>query len=589
MRKKTTRRKKSWLRSPTQSKCELGERGFFGLSALMSIAFMVAISLGVAMVIAQALPFITERLAEGLHLGPLLIHIPEMQGGTFWAASSSAPESSGIFYMSVVMGELYGTIMTVSFAVLLIAFVLVGLFYALEQFRVVGEGTASTILSESVFVIILIFVFPLLFNGAAIMINGVNEDIIMHHVDDEGNETTYNWMVVDIAKYAGTVPGLLEKEMGGLPLIGDIPNAMSKAITVLITSSVSLIAIFTAFATGVFKVLAIAVLAAAFPLILALRLIPFTRSVSTRLTGAFVGLLLASIVMALFFRVAWGVLKYGGLDEVMLWALGCGTLIAVTAAFTITAPALSGMASAIGHTIGRGVAAPTAGLIAGGVTTGLAMIPAGGMAAGMGVSAGLGARGVLGVTGRGMARGALAGGPAKEPFGAVSAGIVSGRTGATEKDIAARMGLRDDVQKVTNTFVGGEGMKNFEAARADLAKDPAAYRDACKSGDELSGNIDKLGDNELYDMYGRMEMGAKYNPKVHRKIFQASDVKPYEIKQGAKLAHSKITANPRYGSDGANLAAKFWHDGKVRYPSKTARFRGEGTLVFPSEKRPYTK
>ncbi len=584
-----TRRKKSWLRPSARSKRGFGERGFFGLGALASIAVMISIALAVGTAIALALPYITEKLATGLNLGPLLIHIPEMQGGTFWTASSSAPESSGIFYMSEVMGDLYGTIMTVSFAVLLIAFVLVGLFYALEQFRVVGEGTASTILSESVFVIILIFVFPLLFNGVAVMINGVNEDIIMHHVDDEGNVTTYDAMVVDVARYAGTVPGILEKEMGGIPLIGDIPNMMSKAITVLITSSVSLIAIFTAFATGVFKVLAIAVLAAAFPLILALRLIPFTRSVSTRLTGAFIGLLLASIVMALFFRVAWGVLEYGGLGEVMVWALGCGTLIAVTAAFTITAPALSGMASAIGHTIGRGVAAPTAGLIAGGVTTGLAMVPAGGMAVGMGVSAGLGGRGVLGVTGRGMARGALAGGPAKEPFGAVSAGIVSGRTGATEKDIAARMGLQDNLQKTTNTFTGGEGMKNFDAARADLAKDPAAYRDTCESGNELASNVDKMGDNELYDMYGRMEMGAKYNPKVHRKIFQASDMKPYEIKQGAKLAHSKIAGNSRYGPDGANLAFKFWRDGRVVYPSKTARLRGEGTLVFPSEKRPYTK
>lgn len=584
MRKKTAGGKKSWLRPSARSKCELGERGFFGLGALASIGVMIAISLAVGTAIALALPYITETLAEGLNLGPLLIHIPEMQG-TFWATSSPVSEPSGIFYMSKVMGDLYGTIMTISFAVLLIAFVLVGLFYALEQFRVVGEGTASTILSESVFIIILIFIFPLLFNGAAAMINGIDEGIIMHHVDDEGNVTTYDAMVVDVARYAGTVPGLLEKEMGGIPLIGDIPNMMSKAITVLITSSVSLIAIFTAFATGVFKVLAIAVLAAAFPLILALRLIPFTRSVSTRLTGAFIGLLLASIVMALFFRVAWGVLEYGGLGEVMLWALGCGTLIAVTAAFTITAPALSGMATAIGHTIGRGVAAPTAGLIAGGVTTGLAMVPAAGMATGMGVSAGLGARGVLGTTTRGMGRGALAGGPAKEPFGAVSAGIGVGRTGATEKDIASRMGLKDDIQKTTNTFIHGKGMgekmENFEVARADLAKDPDAYRDACESGGEVASNIDKWGDNEAYDAFGRADRGTAYDPKVHRKIYQASDLKPYEIKQGAKLAHSKIAGNSRYGPDGANLAMKFIRDGKIVYPGSGRFRRGKGMLMFP--------
>lgn len=595
MRKKTTRKKKSWLRPPAQSKrgpsrpsrskCGLGERGFFGLGALASIAVMIAIALAVGTAIALALPYITETLAEGLNLGPLLIHIPVMEGGTFWTASSSAPEASGIFYMSAVMGELYETMMTISFAVLLIAFVLVGLFYALEQFRVVGEGTASTILSESVFVIILIFIFPLLFNGAAIMINGIDEGIIMHHVDDEGI-TTYDAMVVDVARYAGTVPGLLEKEIRGIPLIGDIPNMMSKAITVLITSSVSLIAIFTAFATGVFKVLAIAVLAAAFPLILVLRLIPFTRSVSTRLTGAFIGLLLASIVMALFFRVAWGVLEYGGLGDVMVWALGCGTLIAVTAAFTITAPALSGMAAAIGHTIGRGVAAPTAGLIAGGVTTGLAMVPAGGMAAGMAMrTPGVGARGVLGATGRGMGAGALAGGPAKEPFGAFSAGIGVGRSGGTERYLAGRMGLKDDIQKTTNTFIHGKGMgekmENFEVARADLAKDPTAYRDARESGGEVASNIDKWGDNEAYDAFGRADKGAAYDPKVHRKIYQASDLKPYEIKQGAKLAHSKMAGDPRYGPDGANLAMKFIHDGKVVYPSKAAKLKGNGVLMFP--------
>lgn len=151
------------------------------------------------------------------------------------------------------------------------------------------------------------------------------------------------------------------------------------------------------------------------------------------------------------------------------------------------------------------------------------------------------------------------------------------------------MGLQDDIRKVTNTFDTGKGMEGFETWRGDLAKDPAAYRNAVEDGSKGIGNVDKMGDNELYDMYGRMEMGTNYNPKAHRKIFQVSDVKPYEIKQGIKMSHSNTAGNSRYGSDGANLRFKFQRDARPMHLPRSGKLhKREKILMPPPEGRSYT-
>lgn len=512
------------------------ERGFLGLGGILTALVIVAI-FGMVLGMLGVFEWLIKEIGAQVGIGKLLIHVPQL--------TMSGEGPGGFLQAGTVAGNLYGTFRLVAFAVITVGFVVIGLSYALEQFNVMRPGTAESLLSESVLIIILIFIFPWFYNAGAVALNGLNEGVVMHadHPirEEAGPETGYEEMAVDVVEQAGDVPALLGEVETGLPIIGSISDP-SKAITVLVCGTVSFMALFIAIATGVFRLLATAALAAAFPLILALRLLPPIRDVSRRLTSGLIGVMLSTVVIAIFFRVAWGILATLSPGSFANWVFGAASLLVAAGAFTITAPTLSGMAGSISGTIGRGTAGSVAGMTAALGTGSLGMMAG----AGRGI-AGVAGAGGMSLWGRGGAkavgssalRGLAAGAPSKGVMGSVGAGAAAGRTGAL-RGIA---GARPEMGQVDQTV---REYTEHANARADDIKenyDPATVGNLAEKGRRLATGIDEASDEELFRSRAEVTKGIHdvgYTDRDIEAMMEEGEIQPREIRRGQKEALAEL-------------------------------------------------
>lgn len=558
------------------------EEGLFGIGIIVWIIVFIGSMVLIGTIISEGYEWLLGTIAENVNLADLLVHVPLMSG--FESFGHTVP-TQGIFAASTVMGDLYLSLRTISLVIITIGFVIIGASYALEQLNVMREGTATNLLSESVLIIVLLFIFPLLFNASALLLNGLNKDVVMHAEDVEKpgggeiDERGYQEMTKDVARAAGTVPGVEVPVFGEIPGIGwginQIAKAGSKALIFFITGTISLMSILIAFAVGVFRILATAVLAAAFPLILALRLIPPLRSVSSRLSSSLIGIMLATLVMSLFLRVSWQIIIVGGLTGWMKWAVGVGTLIALGAAFTITAPALSSMAGAFGGTIGRATAFSAGGMLAGAGTA--AIGGATGLAAGAGTMGALGLGGIkamggkraAGMVGRAGLHGAAAGGPAKEPFGAMMVGHGAGEGYRPSLKTLEGYG-EGSLDEATGLFEQGGIREQFDNYKAQISADSELHQAKYEQGVENLKNFNekRYGDDQYTDLEGQLRMrekGEEYDSSKHREMIGNTGPTVGEMKNAAIL-HNERQAD-RGVSEGERAIEAAFHkdlmDGKL--------------------------
>jgi hypothetical protein len=247
-------------------------------------------------------------------------------------------------------------------ALLLIA----GICFALESFKVMGEGTATSILTGSFFTLIAIFLVVPVYNAVAGIINSVTSPtngIIL----SEG-------MIQTICEQMTATP--MAPAGGGEP-----HEVMLQLIGSIFFFIMAMATLLSALVLGAIRVFMVGAIAAILPVFLVLRLIPVTRGVGERFIEMLIGLTLASLIAAIFLRFGWQIIvlaEVAGVSPLLATIIAFATIIAASLMPTIFAHQLgalfmvaAGKVTAAA-TMAAGVTAITAGGAALGAVSGVA-------------------------------------------------------------------------------------------------------------------------------------------------------------------------------------------------------------------------
>ena len=552
---------------------ELG-LGIIGAAMIIGVLFMIMG--GIAWALSEGLTAIFEELVKGLDFAPLLIHVPGIAGQPFFAETmaselgvlSPAGQPLGIFAVSTAMGQLYGVIQLVALVGLIVAAVVLGLTYVSEQFDLVSRGTAFQLFSESALVLVLLFIFPLIFNGAAAVLNGLNQQVILSQ-GDAGPAA----MFYDVSKAAVTFksPETWTELIPGVNL--------GPVLMTIIMATASFAAIFGVFVAGVARLLVTGLLVAAFPLILVLRLIPLLRGIATELQGALVGLLVGTLLVSLLFRVTYGILAAGEMGRIMTWAVGCGALITSTFMLFVVARGFGGL----GRMMQRAFVGPAAGIaggmlaMGGGFITGAA---GGAPVAGLTAMRATTAAGALSAMGRGTlsagmagARGGPVGALTGAPFAAKEATLA-----AEGRQLLAGMEKFEGTPIATtfhNDFTGAA----YQGGRARLTPHQISQegtRGAMHAKELQGGRIPE-------DLLQREFAVAKFHPRTKGQLNRQTEVLRHsgigrrEIEGGLRDEYIRIKGSA--GDAEANLWLHSLHSravgGPVFFPAGAGREFGK--------------
>jgi len=512
------------------------KRAAFGVDAAIILAFVI----GVAAVLIAAGPWIIGWIANAIVGGPdnaytLFLELPildQSQNATRLAQQVGKTADS-----------MYGTFQGIGVALLSVVLIIAAMCYIFETFRFMSEGTAMNIILNSVFALIMIFAVKYIYNGVAAAINAFT-----------------GWPSVGgtglIIKSGDEIRDLLNA-MGGatFEFSGGPLDAIGAAFARLGLFAIMLVVIFsvmvTAVMTGVVRVLLAGCLAIVLPLLLMLRLIPFTKHFADSLIETLIGIMFASIIGAIFLHFGWMLISPQGghvtglygvfvaaatflgtalMSTVFAGRLGAlftgATMIATAAGQTATAAIIGGAMVATG-----GVAGGAGALKAlGGAAKGALNTMAGQAATGGGGAGGGGAGGGLAVGGMGKAEaflrgaasgmktaakaaipGILLGSPSMLIRHAPTAIAASGEAGAAHVQslIAERAGSALEGLLYSFALTPAEGQSSGEGTmflqQASKMSDRALGETFLQRVPELSGQVDpELAGREIRKMLNSM-------------------------------------------------------------------------------------
>ena len=568
------------------------ESGFFGVDAAILIAFIIALLASLSIILTAGLQGIFGQIVNGLDFAPLLIHVPGIAGQPLFRETivselgvlNDAGQPTGIFTASTVMGELYGKIQVVAFVGLIVAAIVMGITYVSEQFNLVSRGTAFQLLSESGFVLILLFIFPIIYNAAAAAVNGLNQQVILQGIRD-GAEVGPRTMVNTAA--GATTYFATALDIGAWNLV---PGAAIGPVLMTIIQAIgSFMIIFATFLAGVGRLLLIGMLVSAFPLILVIRLIPPLRNIAAQLQGALIGLMVGTVLASFLIRISWGILVSPGFTDnrLMTWALGCGTLAAVSTVLFL-------MAGAFGSA-GRRISA-VGGAAAGLGGTMIGMAGGAAIGAGLGGAAGYG-KGAL-TPGASMSdkfamasRGTLAG--AKTGMGGPAAALTkapfAGREAAVEE--AGRQ-LLMKTERMEGTSVAGAFLEDYSGPAFQGARTRLTPTRRMVEGVMGESYATQLNEGRIpTDQLQRAFAVAKYQPKSRGGVNRAAEVvrksglERRDFEGGLKDAYKQVKESK--GDEEANL----WLGSVFTRASEGRPFRelGEGRIAPPSKAKGKTE
>jgi len=206
--------------------------------------------------------------------------------------------------------------------VVLIFFVFVifiaGLEWMFENFRIMREGTAISLLTGAALTLILLYLFPPIYGFVAEIINNI----------------TYpaNNMLLP----NGAIYTVIRATIAATPTAGlsEIPAIILSVIMFVL----DLIVLLMIGIMGILRIFFIAALVVMMPLLLVLRLIPFTKHVAEELMSMLIGLMVSSMFVAVFFAFAYAVVNSQTSYFAQFGALA--TLIAGAMMPTVMAPRL---------------------------------------------------------------------------------------------------------------------------------------------------------------------------------------------------------------------------------------------------------
>jgi hypothetical protein len=316
------------------------------------------------------------------------------------------PNPSPLYGYQLPVGNLYNYVMAISLVLLAI-----GVLLSYLGKVAAGKQDGKSILTDSVIGVVAIFLFPLIYNNVATVVNYLDQSIIAY-------PNPYTSYPIAIQNVWNQVISLDTSSWWNV--LWDAANTLAGWV-------ISLILWIMLRIVGTVRLFIFAVVIVAFPVSMGLRLVPFTKKLSDYVQETLFGMILASLLSAVILGVAaysfanWGnptnIFATGGIEE--KW-VAASALFAALLIPTVFAPLTSFvyMATSNAAIAAGGVAASTMASAAAPVT-------------GVGASA-LGLGSLAGGAGGALTRGATTAGGAlassvHAPLEAASAGGVTWR------------------------------------------------------------------------------------------------------------------------------------------------------------------
>jgi len=326
-----------------------------GIDAAILIAFFLAL-MGIAWAMGPTIInwLFGEVIGNDDNLYSLLLELPVIDD----SRTSTMGQQLG-----VPITKVFNLMQTVALSLFAIVLIIAGVCYVMESFKIMSEGTASRIITGSVFTLILIFACKPLYNVVAEAIN--------LFVGWQGGNVNGSGLLIEDPSVVDTlIEYALGRHIGQGNWTDPIIGFFAGVILLIITASILLL---TA-AMGIVRLFLAGALAALLPLILVLRLIPLTKRFADSLLETLIGLMFASIMAAIFILFGYQIITLTGWSGTAKTIAAIVTLLAGVYMPTMFAGRLGGlfMSTATMATMAistaTGIAIGTAGMAAGGLT-----------------------------------------------------------------------------------------------------------------------------------------------------------------------------------------------------------------------------
>jgi len=431
------------------------KRALLGVDAGILIAFFTITML----VIYLAAPIIMSTLFDIIIGGPqgiysYLIELPLI---------AEPPNTGGTIgqQLGIPMVRVFGLMQTIALAMFAVVLIVAAICYALENFRVVSEGTAANIIMNSVFTLILIFACQYIYNAAA---GAINIFTGWPDVGGSGLLIPSNNAIDILVGYAtggiGTVP---------LPNLDPFTGFFFSGILIMLVASILMLTL----VMGITRLFFTGVLAAVLPLLLVLRLIPFTKHFADTLIQDLIGFMFASIMASIVLLFGYQILISTSLNPLTQILIAIITLFAAAYMSTTFAGKFGALGMSAANVIGGAVSS----------AAGAAMGLAGGALLGGG--AGMASR-LSSLRGKGLSK--------TEMLGQAGEGFVSGATpGVVSGFFGGGLGGGGGGMRVASIGRGGgmRGMGCMVVGTMNRQKIPAQEFLSNRAGSTLSATLYK--------------------------------------------------------------------------------------------------
>lgn len=339
---------------------------------LMLLLPLVGIAISfIAGIIMEAFPGLVTGLLGGLNLPgniySLLIEIPRplwnegVYGMPGLAGSVGTGATSG--YSSMIgpsMTTLYAGSRNAAFALFALLLVVAAFSFFLQNFRIVAEGTATRILTGSVMALVLIYLFPAIYDVTAAAVNAVTYPAPGSIIPPDA--------IITILTNAATVVPSSTADIGSA-LAGMVMNLFLFIFVLITYASVAIM--------GVLRTFFIGAAFALMPVLLVMRLVPYIDKVADLFIQVIIGGFLASLIVSFFFAFGYNVLMSAEISGLMKTLIALGVLLASSLMMTVLIPHMGSLMSSISTAI-TGAAT---GAVVGGVAVATGAAVAGAQAA----------------------------------------------------------------------------------------------------------------------------------------------------------------------------------------------------------------
>jgi len=388
--------------------------------------------------------------------------------------------------------KVFGLLRNIALIFFAVVLVIAGLYYSLESFRIVSEGTAASIVTGSIFTAFMIYLFLPVYNVSASLINMLTspeQELIL----SPGNvRTVIYWAIKPM-------------ESGAL----DQMLSFFFSVFFLVMVAVTLISVAI---LGILRLFFIGAIAAMMPIILVLRLIPLTKRVADSFVEMLIGLVMSSLLASIFLRFGYEVLNAGSFQGLAGTVVAWGTLLAAAMMPTVMAPRLGSLFMTTTGVVTA--AASTATISTVGTLSGIAV----GAARGVSTIRNLGqiaAEGAVGSLGKKQKLGTLMGsiGGAAGPFvtgaftgrfagAAPSLGKLPSLGGVQAAISQSRSGLTTFLNTRIDSFIQDRAGTATEAVMTALPLSTLGTQFASEAdGREWQGKIKSMSDEEIGDFF----------------------------------------------------------------------------------------